>query len=453
MNDTAALSRFAATLRDDEVPEQTRRHARRALLDWTGVAIAGAAEPSVRILREVVLDGAVGHRYRLAGTSQATDSAPLAALLNGAASHALDFDDLHNPSVIHPGTVVIPAALAAATANRASGRRLLTAIVAGFEVGGRVGESIIPESYYYWHTTGTAGVFGAAAAAGVLYGLDATQMQHCLGTAGTQAAGLWEFLADGAMSKVVHAGKAAMAGVLSAALSARGMTGATAILEGEKGFCRALSGAPHWERLTAGLGQPPYAVDNNSFKPYPCCRHAHAAIAAAIELREEGAGIARVTLHANALTRTLIDNPDPRTAYGCKFSVQYCLACALRDGNVTLSHFTESSRRDKTLRALMRRITVVPAPDLDELRAADPGKMPARLTVHMTDGRTAETTVLYPPGDPAAPLTDEQLTAKYRALVAPYISRRRADALYDCIRHTETCPDWDTAWRQAAEID
>ena len=215
MNETAVLSRFAANLRYDDLPAATVRHAREALLEWAGVAIAGADEPAARILRETALAGAGGSACCVAGAGYATDSAPLAALANGAASHALDFDDLHNPSVIHLGTVVIPAAVAAAQAVGASGRDLITALVAGFEVGGRVGESIIPESYYYWHTTGTAGVFGAAAAAGVIYGLDADRMCHCLGTAGTQAAGLWEFLTDGAMSKLVHAGKAAFAGVLS----------------------------------------------------------------------------------------------------------------------------------------------------------------------------------------------------------------------------------------------
>lgn len=314
MNETAVLSRFDANLRYDDLPAATVRHAREALLDWAGVAIAGADEPAARILRETALAGAGGSACCVAGAGYATDSAPLAALANGAASHALDFDDLHNPSVIHLGTVVIPAAVAAAQAVGASGRDLITALVAGFEVGGRVGESIIPESYYYWHTTGTAGVFGAAAAEGVIYGLDADRMCHCLGTAGTQAAGLWEFLTDGAMSKLVHAGKAAFAGVLSAALSARGFSGATRIIEGEKGFCRALSPNPHEACLTRGLGKAPYAVDNNSYKPSPCCRHAHAAIAAALALRDESRDIVAVTLHANSLTRTLIDNPAPRTA-------------------------------------------------------------------------------------------------------------------------------------------
>lgn len=447
MNETAVLSRFAANLRYDDLPAATVRHAREALLDWAGVAIAGADEPAARILRETALAGAGGSACWVAGAGYATDSAPLAALANGAASHALDFDDLHNPSVIHLGTVVIPAAVAAAQAVGASGRDLITALVAGFEVGGRVGESIIPESYYYWHTTGTAGVFGAAAAAGVIYGLDADRMCHCLGTAGTQAAGLWEFLTDGAMSKLVHAGKAAFEGVLSAALSARGFSGATRIIEGEKGFCRALSPNPHEACLTRGLGKAPYAVDNNSYKPSPCCRHAHAAIAAALALRDESRDIVAVTLHANSLTRTLIDNPAPRTAYGCKFNVRYCLACALHDGNVTLEHFTDTARNDAALRALMEKIDVVPAPDLDALRAADNAKMPACLVIRYTDGTTAETAVLYPPGDPAAPLTPAQRTDKYRRLAEPRIGPAAARSLHDCIRRTETYDDWPAAWR------
>ncbi|MCI5837141.1 MAG: MmgE/PrpD family protein [Veillonellaceae bacterium] len=447
MEYTKQLSGFAAGLRYEDLPESAVAAAKTALLDWLGVAVAGAQAETTTILREVCLADMPGERQWVFGAGYATDSTRTAALVNGAASHALDFDDLHNPSVIHLGTVVIPAAWAVATARGASGRELLTAIVAGFEIGGRVGQSIIPESYHFWHTTGTAGIFGAAAAAGNLYRLDAAAMNHCLGTAGTQAAGLWEFLADGAMSKLVHAGKAAAGGVFAAELAARGFTGATHILEGEKGFCRALSPEPHWDVLLAGLGSGEYAVEANSYKPYPCCRHAHAAIAAALALREEGAEVADVTLHANALTLGLIDNPEPQTAYGCKFSVQYCLACALRDGEVTLAHFSEEDRRDPELRALMQRIRVVPAPDLDALRAADPTKMPARVEVRYRDGRRAEETVLYPPGDPTNPLSEAEMLRKYRSLTLPYLDEEQAEARLQLLAQAENVRDWAAAWR------
>lgn len=201
-----------------------------------------------------------------------------AALANGAFSHALDMDDLHNASIIHLGTVVVPAALAVAEQIGASGKQLITAIAAGYEIGARVGEAVNPDSYFFWHTTGTAGTFGAAAAAAKLLTLDAEQTAHCLGSAGSQAAGLWEFLQEGAMSKTLHAGKAAFNGIFAAFLAKEGFTGATKILEGEKGFCLAMTSKAKLNKLTEGLGQGKYKIDENAFKPYAACKHCHASI-------------------------------------------------------------------------------------------------------------------------------------------------------------------------------
>ncbi len=182
-------------------------------------------------------------------------SALNAAFCNGSASHSLDFDDLHNPSIIHLACVVIPPVFALGEAEHKNGKSMLAATVAGYEVGARVGESVIPESYFFWHTTGTAGTFGAAASAASMLGLDEETFLQALGSAGTQAAGLWEFLKEGAMSKTLHTGKSSYAGVLSAYLAQKGFTGATQILEGEKGFCKAMVAKPHLEKINGGIGQ------------------------------------------------------------------------------------------------------------------------------------------------------------------------------------------------------
>ena len=193
MNETAQLAKFTAEMEFDKLPPQAVLMAKQCLLDWLGVALRGAHEEPARILRETALKMCgTGESTVFDGGSRRVDPVS-AALVNGAAAHTLDFDDLHNPSIIHLATVVIPAAVAVAEACHKSGKALLTAICAGYEAGARAGEAIIPESYFYWHTTGTAGIFGSAAASASLLGLDAQQTNMCLGSAGTQAAGLWEF--------------------------------------------------------------------------------------------------------------------------------------------------------------------------------------------------------------------------------------------------------------------
>lgn len=285
MNETAQLAKFTAEMEFDKLPPQAVLMAKQCLLDWLGVALRGAHEEPARILRETALKMCgIGESTVFDGGSRHVDPVS-AALVNGAASHTLDFDDLHNPSIIHLATVVIPAAVAVAEACHKSGKALLAAICAGYEAGARAGEAIIPESYFYWHTTGTAGIFGSAAASASLLGLDAQQTNMCLGSAGTQAAGLWEFLKEGAMSKALHAGRAASAGVFSAYLAQSGFTAASKILEGEKGFCPALSEAPRIEKITQNLSYGDLKIQHNSFKPYACCKHAHAAVYGAQTLR------------------------------------------------------------------------------------------------------------------------------------------------------------------------
>jgi len=242
-------------------------------------------------------------------------SAINAALINGAFTHALDMDDLHNASIIHLGTVVVPAALAVAEHIGASGTQLITAIVAGYEVAARIGEEVNPDSYFYWHTTGTAGTFGAAAAAAKLLRLTPEQTAHCFGSAGSQAAGLWEFLASGGMSKTLHAGKAAANGVLAALLAQEGFTGATTILAGTKGFCYAMTARPKLSKLTENLGTGHYKIEENSFKPYACCKYCHPAINAALILCYQHSirphQVKSITIKTNSVADNLVNNPSP----------------------------------------------------------------------------------------------------------------------------------------------
>ena len=247
---TRQLAEVMAATTSAHLAPETLAHARRAVLDWLGSVMAGALEPPARMARRVAAQlGTSDEAMMFAGGRAA---AAAAAFANGVASHILELDDIHKGSTVHAAAPIIPAALAVAEREHATGRAFLTAVTLGYETAFRVGEAVNPSHYRFWHPTGTAATFGAAVAAGSLIRLDAARMLHALGSAGTQAAGLWEFMADGSMSKHLHPGKAAFNGVLSADLARAGFTGAERILEGDRGFFRAMSTDADLSRVTDG---------------------------------------------------------------------------------------------------------------------------------------------------------------------------------------------------------
>src|SRR5450759_516368 len=266
------LASFAANLRFEDIPEPVLRRAEDLFLDWFGSALAGKGARAVETIESFArqMGPAPGTAEVLISRRGTT---PLfAAMVNAAASHVAEQDDLHNGSVFHPGTVVFPPALAVAQALGRSGAEMLTAAVAGYEVGIRVGEFLGRSHYKVFHTTGTAGTVAAAAAVGRLLHLTPEQMLHAFGSAGTQAAGLWEFLRDAADSKQLHTAKAAANGLMSAYLAQEGFTGAKRILEGEQGMAAGMSHDADPARLTDRLGQR-WALAETSFKYHASCRH------------------------------------------------------------------------------------------------------------------------------------------------------------------------------------
>jgi 2-methylcitrate dehydratase PrpD len=312
----------------------------------------------------------------------------------------------------------VPAALAVAEQRGASGLDFLTAVTLGYEVAIRVGESVGKTHYFHWHNTSTCGVFGATAAAGWLLGLDQQQMTWALGNAGSQAGGLWEFIDEGAMSKVLHAGRAAANGVLAAELGGLGFTGATKILEGKQGFFAATSPDGNPSAVTAGLGEG-WKLPGSSIKPYPSCRHTHAAVDATLALRRDHGvsidDVDRIEIDAYQSTLDLTDNPTPAHPYAAKFSVHYCVARALADGALRPGDFTDDLIADPSLRDLMLRTTA----RLDhDLNALAPAQLPARVRMQLRDGRKIEHLALAAKGDPEAPLTEQELTDKFLSLVA-----------------------------------
>ena len=454
---TRAIADFAAAARFDDLPPSVVDETLRAVLDWLGSALAGALEPPARMARQVV---------RQLGTStDATvfagprSSAAGAALANGVASHILELDDVHKGSTLHAAAPVIPAALAMAEREHATGRDFLLAVALGYEVALRVGEAVNPSHYRFWHPTGTAATFGAAAAAASLLRLSPVQMLHALGSAGTQASGLWEFNADGAMSKSLHPGKAACNGILSADLARQGFTGATRILEGERGFFRATTTSYDASLITDALGSR-WKIPENCYKLHSCCGHTHTAIDVALEHRAacgwRGAEaldrLERVEVATYAQGYEIVKEHDPATPYQAKFSLAYCVAAALLEGEVGLEQFSPdrfgaSGVVSPAIAALLPRIDVGVVADITALYPAEWG---TRVTFVHTDGKRVQLAATFPRGNPENPVSTQALADKLRGLVAPRYDAATAERAIATVLGLEALKDMAAAFADLA---
>ncbi len=390
------------------------------LLDWLGSAIGGMGTPTGKAFLDYGGSLAAGSAQVL-GLAEGR-STETAALINGALSHIVEMDDVERVSIIHPAAVIIPAALAAADEVGASGEQLLAAIAAGYEVAIHIGGAVGPTHYYHFHNTSTCGVFGAAMAAGWIYQLTEQQLVWALGSAGTQAAGLWEFNTEGAQSKPLHTGRAAANGVLAAQLARGGISGGRRILEGDRGFFAGLGSDGHPTRVVERLDGP-LKIADVSIKPHASCRHTHAPVDAALRLREQllsdpdssGAGtLQRVDVAVYEAAQVLCDKADPQSVADAKFSLQYCVSTALLRGKLGLEQFSISSLAAEDVHRLMSRVTVV----VDELHQARyPDCWSATVTVVTDAGRQLTLEVANPKGDPEDPLTQPELEQKFRQLV------------------------------------
>ncbi|MBI5256577.1 MAG: MmgE/PrpD family protein [Burkholderiales bacterium] len=407
-----ALAQFAATLRFDDIPTPVLRRTEDLLLDWFGSALAGkGARPVEAIARfHERMGPAEGPSEILIHRRGA--SPLVAAAINAASSHFAEQDDVHNGSVFHPAAVVFPPALAVAQAIGASGRELLLASVVGYEVGIRVGEFLGRSHYKVFHTTGTAGSVAAAAAVGRLLKLTPAQMGHAFGSAGTQAAGLWEFLRDAADSKQLHTAHAATTGLSAAYLAQDGFTGAQRIFDGARGMAAGMSSDADPARLADRLGER-WALAETSFKYHASCRHTHpAADALRVAMREHGLqaeNIAQVStfVHQGALD-VLGPVTDPQTVHQSKFSMGTVLALVAQYGHAGLPEF-DAHYRDPDTVALRDKVTMVLDPEVD---AAYPARWIGKVRVHTVDGRVFSARVDEPKGDPGNTLSRPELEAK-----------------------------------------
>ena len=422
-------------------PPAARAAAARALLDTVGVTLAGAAEPAARIVQRVVeQDG--GGPCRLLGTALRS-SAANAALANGTAAHALDYDDMCFVSLAHPSAPLVAAALAAADLAGATGRALLDAYVVGFELEGRLGRAMNPRHYERgWHCTATLGTIGAAAAASRLLGLDAAATEHAVAIAASEASGLKENF--GTMVKPLHAGLAARNGVVAALLAQAGMTASRAAIDGRQGFLAAMdSEQPSLEAFAADLGARWEIVDTGiTVKLYPSCAGTHPTLDALLDLqRRERFGadeVEAIEIGVDPIVPTILLYDRPSSGLEGKFSMPFCAAAAVVRGRVGIDTFDEAALRDPAIVAMQQRVTMRVDPTLD---ASAPSLTQARVTVRLRGGRTLTASADGARGYPERPASDDELATKFTSCATPTLSASQAVRALEQLRAIESVRD------------
>jgi 2-methylcitrate dehydratase PrpD len=421
MGTTEDLAGWLVASRPDDIPADVVHEARRALVNIVGCALGGARHPAVDITI-----GALGAMFgppdaAVLGRPERAD--PLhAALLNGITSHVEDFDDTLPRNYIHASSPVASALLAYASANRVSGRDLVHAFVLGFEATSRLGNATYPSHYTAgWHSTGSVGVFGAAIAIGTLLGLTQEQMIWAIGLAGTQAAGVREQF--GSMGKALHPGRAAQNGYAAALLAQKGFTSGVHGIEGPRGWAPVTSAEYDLGKVTEGLGAS-WELHVNTYKPFPCGIVNHPAIDACIQLHDEygiaPGDVAALRLHVAPLVIDLCGKTDIHVGLEGKFSVVHGAAVGLVRGRAGLREYTDEAVDDPDVKAVRERATR----EADDPTVTEDA---VHVELELTDGRVLEKRLTASLGNLQRPLTDDQLSAKFRDQATLAITAEQAE--------------------------
>ena len=411
------LAEFAAGLRFESLPAAVVARTEDLFLDWLAATLAARGRHPIPAFEAFAQHMGPADGPAEVLVSRTRSSPYFAAWLNAAASHTVEQDDLHNASVLHPATVVFPAALACAQERGARGAELITSAVAGYEIGIRIGEFLGRSHYRIFHTTATAGTLAAGAAAGRALRLPPAAMLHALGSAGTQAAGLWEFLRDAADSKQLHAAHAAASGLAAAYLAAAGVSGAAHILEGPQGLAAGMSSDADPARLVDQLGQR-WALLETSFKFHASCRHTHPAADALLALMErEGLtheAIERIVagVHQSAID-VLGAVQSPRTEHQAKFSMGTVLGLIAVFGRAGLEEFRDHALSDPRVIAVRERVTMALDPEVEQ---AYPQRWLRRVEITTRSGEVLRGAIDEPRGDPGNSLSRDELEDKFRRL-------------------------------------
>ena len=441
MRATSAIAEFIAKSRWEDCPAEAVDAARRAILDCLGVMLAGSVEAAARIVTDVARSEGGVPLATVVGTPLRT-GAVWAALANGTAAHALDFDDTNFAMMGHPTAPVLSAALAAGELALVDGRALVHAFLLGFEVETTLAEVLNPPHYEKgFHATGTLGAMGAATAVARLLGLDAMQTRAALALAASQASGLKENF--GTMTKPFHAGHAGRTGVLSALLAREGFTASAQALEGPQGYFAVLGAGKRDERALDTLGAPWKILKTGvAVKPYPSCACTHSIIDSTLELRRTHAitpeQVAEVTVGVGASVPLILIHSNPRSGLEAKFSGEFSAAAALCEGRVGIATFHDDKTEDPAIKAVMKRVRVVVDPEI-------PGEgdqhVWTRVTLRLRDGREVGIAPRAVPGHPGSPLSLDQLREKFRDCARIVLPEDRVESVRQMVEGLDGCPD------------
>ena len=431
------IADYAVAERTRALPDEAIHHAKRAVIDWCATTAPGAVVmPATGLVKAMADD--IGRGAARLFPSGVKATMRTAAVINAAASHTVEFDDIFRDALYHASTPAVSSALAASENENLTGDGFLRAVIVGYEVATRIALVMGRAHYEYWHNTATNGSFGAAAAVGAAIGLDRDQFAHALGLAGTMAAGLQQSFRSDSYAKPMHGAHAADSGLLCAVSAANGVTGALDILEGEVGYGAAMSRDCDWSLATKGLGVD-YNIARMTVKNHGCCGHTFAAIDGALVLKEKhgitAADVKHIRVGGYKATVDICANKTHSTPFEGRFSVPYLIATTFTHGNTRLDAFTEPRLSDPETAALVQKVDV----HLDEAIDAEfPHRRAARVFIETADGSIHEH---YQPtriGDPDAPLSDDQLSDKFMELVAPVTGTAEAGALLAACWSLET---------------
>ena len=438
---------FGTKLKFEDLPEHVVANSKKFILDLLGNILASKHVESSQSICHTVMElggnpasSVMGWRYKT--------SPQLAALANATMGHGFDMDDDHREGTQHPSVVVFPAVFALAEAHRKSGQDLITAYVYGTEITIRLGEALLGQSYYQgFHATGTCGVFGAAGGCAKLMGLDADGITRALGIAGSQAAGLLEWKAQGTWTKRFQAGHPAMCGVLSQAMSAHGYTSPTTVWEGEDGFVRAYAYQDHYDlsRITDGLGNK-WEMGDTSIKVHACCRFAAAVADCAMDLYQRGinahdvesiaAKICNVSIKLLCMPPALKYNP--KTVVDAQFSVPYVVACGMVKGKESIAEYTDEAVHDANVLEFAKKVTWELDPYAESVY---PKFYACTLVCKMKDGSEVVAKVDYPKGDPENPVSWAETVDKFRFMASHHIGRMEMDKIIAMVADLENMDD------------
>jgi len=445
MEPTKILSSFCEKTTFADLPPAVVKIAKQTILDTLGCAVGTHSDEPEKpvVINKVVKDlGAGSAATVICGNMKAT--APFAALANGVICHGIDFDDTHGEALTHTSCVIVPAALATAEEAGLSGKDFITSFVLGFEIAVRVGMTVMPTHYEYWHSTATNGTFGAAAAAGKNYGFSAEQYTNAFGFSGTQAAGLLTYLKFGDYTKSFNPGKSAFNGLLSALMVKAGGTAPPNMIENPKGYTGAYSKEPNLVKLTRGLdgGAMVWEILNNMLKPYPSLAASHTPMAVVLRLVSENdlkpENIVKIVNRTYNTVKSHFSNYEPGNVMAARLSVPYCIAVCAAKRNGGLDAFHMETVNDPVVQDMLKKVEIVADPELHKLY---PEKFPSNIEIYTKDGKVYKGEMYYAKGSPNNPFTNEEINQKFTDLALPMMDKGRVAQIVQMAENLEDVKD------------